>query len=152
MAILHRRLLETGGAIDQLAYRRGSESDESEFDNNMVIILVVLLCALLFVLGLNLFARCGLCCCILRSSPSDQAPPTPGLKKRALRQLPLAVYGSGPEIWMTECPICLGEFVDGERVRVLPKCGHGFHVGCIDTWLISHASCPNCRLSLLEEE
>ncbi|KAI9108086.1 hypothetical protein K1719_020959 [Acacia pycnantha] len=51
----------------------------------------------------------------------------------------------------TECPICLGEFEKGDKVRMLPKCNHGFHVSCIDTWLLSHSSCPNCRHSLLEK-
>lgn len=50
----------------------------------------------------------------------------------------------------SECPICLGEYLEGEKVRVLPKCGHSFHAKCIDTWLESHSSCPNCRRSLLE--
>ncbi|KAI3447852.1 hypothetical protein Pfo_004517 [Paulownia fortunei] len=141
--ILHRRLLNRTGSNDSYA------SDNSEFDTNMVIILAVLLCALVFALGLNTISRCGLRY-IFRSSSPEQPAAAPGLKKQALSQLPVAVYGSGPDISTKECPICLGEFVDGERIRVLPKCSHGFHVGCIDTWLISHASCPNCRLSLLE--
>jgi len=32
---------------------------------------------------------------------------------------------------------------------VLPQCGHGFHVSCIDTWLGSHSSCPSCRQILV---
>lgn len=28
---------------------------------------------------------------------------------------------------------------------MLPQCGHGFHVACVDTWLGSHSSCPSCR-------
>uniref|UniRef100_A0A453FU13 RING-type domain-containing protein n=1 Tax=Aegilops tauschii subsp. strangulata TaxID=200361 RepID=A0A453FU13_AEGTS len=47
------------------------------------------------------------------------------------------------------CAICLGEFEDGEKVRVLPRCGHEFHVRCVDTWLVSHDSCPTCRDSVL---
>lgn len=35
-----------------------------------------------------------------------------------------------------ECAICLEIFVKGDRVRVLP-CGHLFHLGEIDEWLIS---------------
>lgn len=73
-----------------------------------------------------------------------------GLKKSDLKQIPVAVYGAGVQIPATECAICLGEFVDGEKVRILPKCNHGFHVRCIDTWLLSHSSCPNCRHSLLK--
>nr|AFK42834.1 unknown [Lotus japonicus] len=52
----------------------------------------------------------------------------------------------------TECVICLSEFTDGEKVRVLPKCNHGFHVRCIDKWLSSHSSCPKCRQCLLETQ
>lgn len=46
---------------------------------------------------------------------------------------------------MEGCTVCLGEFHDGELLRLLPKCGHAFHVSCIDTWLRAHANCPLCR-------
>nr|DAD21413.1 TPA_asm: hypothetical protein HUJ06_022876 [Nelumbo nucifera] len=71
-----------------------------------------------------------------------------GLKKKALRQIPVVVYGSGSgkSIQATE----LGEFVDGDKIRVFPKCSHGFHVKCIDTWLVAHSLCPTCRHSLLD--
>lgn len=44
-----------------------------------------------------------------------------------------------------ECAICLSAVEDAEMVRVLPGCGHLFHVGCIDMWLGSHCTCPVCR-------
>ncbi|XAR72028.1 hypothetical protein NMG60_11018517 [Bertholletia excelsa] len=34
--------------------------------------------------------------------------------------------------------VCLCEFLEGEAIRVLPKCSHPFHVPCIDMWLFSH--------------
>lgn len=43
------------------------------------------------------------------------------------------------------CPVCLEDVEAGEMVRQLPACGHLFHVGCIDMWLHSHATCPMCR-------
>lgn len=46
---------------------------------------------------------------------------------------------SGGGLWASECPICLGEFVDGEKVWVLPKCYHDFYVTCIDKWLLSYS-------------
>ena len=49
----------------------------------------------------------------------------------------------------SDCAICLCEFEDGEMVRVLPRCGHGFHFGCIYMWLHSHPNCPVCRTHVL---
>lgn len=45
------------------------------------------------------------------------------------------------------CPICLGEYTEGEAIRCLP-CNHEFHKECVDNWLANHASCPACRHSL----
>ncbi|OMO63694.1 Zinc finger, RING-type [Corchorus capsularis] len=121
----------------------------------MVIILAALLCALICALGLNSIVRCALRCSrrFAFESPDETTArlATTGLKKSALRQIPVAIYSSGINLKATDCPICLGEFSDGEKVRVLPKCNHGFHVRCIDTWLLSHSSCPTCRQSLLEQ-
>uniref|UniRef100_A0A453J1P0 RING-type domain-containing protein n=2 Tax=Aegilops tauschii TaxID=37682 RepID=A0A453J1P0_AEGTS len=46
---------------------------------------------------------------------------------------------------LSECAICLSEFAGKEEIRVLPQCGHGFHVACVDAWLRAHSSCPSCR-------
>lgn len=153
---MHRRLLDTELTLAPANWNRTHDSyiSETNFDTNMVIILAALLCALIGALGLNSIVRCALRCSrrFTLETPGQTAArlATTGLKKRHLRQIPVAVYGTGVNVPATECPICLGEFADGEKVRVLPKCNHGFHVRCIDTWLLSHSSCPNCRLSLLE--
>lgn len=125
-----------------------AELTQANFDTNMVIILAALLCALICALGLNSMVRCVLRC-TRRAGVNETEQARAGLKKSALRKIPVVVYGSGHGSG-SECPICLGEFVEGEKVRVLPNCNHGFHVGCIDTWLGSHSSCPNCRHSLIE--
>ncbi|EPS67320.1 hypothetical protein M569_07456 [Genlisea aurea] len=44
-----------------------------------------------------------------------------------------------------ECIICLSEFAVGERIRILEKCSHGFHLQCVQQWLLLHRSCPTCR-------
>ena len=151
----HRLLLDmNSGSSSSDMNKRGSYSTEANFDTNMVIILAALLCALICALGLNSIVRCALRCShrLAFETPDEAAArlAAKGLKKSTLRQIPIAVYGSGFEVPATECPICLGEFVDGEKVRVLPNCNHGFHVRCIDTWLQSHSSCPTCRQSLLD--
>ncbi|PWA52928.1 Zinc finger, RING/FYVE/PHD-type [Artemisia annua] len=135
-----------GGGTEQ----RVSHSKDANFDTNMVIILAALLCALICALGLNAIIRCALRCTRSLVFVTNDVTSTTGVKKGALKRMPVAVFGAGVEIPASECPICLAEFMDGEKVRVLPQCNHGFHVRCIDVWLGSHASCPTCRRSLIE--
>ncbi|XP_011013335.1 PREDICTED: RING-H2 finger protein ATL74-like [Populus euphratica] len=155
----HRLLLDTGSSTQPAANEsrtRNNYSREANFDSNMVIILAALLCALICALGLNSIVRCALRCSrrFAFETPDQTAArlAATGLTRSALRQIPVIIYGvSGMHIIATDCAICLVEFTDGEKVRVLPKCSHGFHVRCIDTWLVSHSSCPTCRQSLLEQ-
>lgn len=46
---------------------------------------------------------------------------------------------------VAECAICLTEFAEGDAVRVLPACNHGFHGRCVEQWLATKGSCPTCR-------
>lgn len=154
---LHRMLLDsditaasTNGNNTTSSYYNG----DNNFDSNMVIILVVLLCALICALGLNSIARCALRCTrrLADGAADGVAPPlaSTGLDKKALRQIPVAVYSSEMQIPATDCSICLGELTQGEKVRILPRCNHGFHVRCIDKWLVLHSSCPVCRQPLVD--
>lgn len=47
-----------------------------------------------------------------------------------------------------QCTICLGEYQEKEVLRIMPKCGHSFHLSCIDVWLRKQSTCPVCRLSV----
>ncbi|XP_019426253.1 PREDICTED: RING-H2 finger protein ATL70-like [Lupinus angustifolius] len=47
----------------------------------------------------------------------------------------------------TCCIICLGDYKGSDMIRVLPDCGHQFHLNCIDPWLRLHPTCPVCRTS-----
>ncbi|XP_059624790.1 RING-H2 finger protein ATL78-like [Cornus florida] len=129
---------------------------DNSFDSNVVMVLSVLLCALICSLGLNSIIRCALRCSSLVASDTRNNPSTrlanTGIKKKALKTFPTLNYSDGlnPSGLDTECVICLSEFTHGDRVRVLPKCHHGFHVRCIDKWLNSHSSCPTCRNCLIE--
>jgi hypothetical protein len=40
-----------------------------------------------------------------------------------------------------ECSICLESLLDSKQL----SCGHSFHEPCIDPWLQTNGSCPNCR-------
>ncbi|XWS56889.1 hypothetical protein CRYUN_Cryun09bG0124600 [Craigia yunnanensis] len=49
-----------------------------------------------------------------------------------------------------QCTVCLSEYHSEDVLRILPYCGHSFHVTCIDIWLQQHSTCPVCRISLRE--
>jgi hypothetical protein len=44
-----------------------------------------------------------------------------------------------------DCAVCLDNFKMGDKCRLLPNCGHSFHVQCIDSWLLQTPICPICR-------
>jgi len=74
-----------------------------------------------------------------------------GLDEAAINSIAVTPYRAGAGLLgAADCSVCLGEFHDGELVRLLPKCGHAFHVPCIDTWLRAHVNCPLCRSDVLD--
>ncbi|KAK7262779.1 hypothetical protein RJT34_30359 [Clitoria ternatea] len=126
--------------------------EAASVESDFVVILAALLCALICVVGLIAIARCTW----LRRVPAGAgnspaaALANKGLQKKVLNSLPKLTYvvedgNSDKRVASSECAICLSEFAAGDEVRVLPQCGHGFHVACIDTWLGTHSSCPSCR-------
>ncbi|KMS96410.1 hypothetical protein BVRB_9g225350 [Beta vulgaris subsp. vulgaris] len=81
-----------------------------------------------------------------------------GVDPTVVESLPVHMYFGGDakqgniknsNIDEMECAICLSEFEERELVKEIPYCGHVFHVGCIDTWFISHVTCPLCRTANL---
>ncbi|CAL4967691.1 unnamed protein product [Urochloa decumbens] len=92
----------------------------------------------------------------ISSLPVSGAAPTEvrGLEEAIIQALPTFRYrkavknAADPGATTSECAVCLGEFEDEERVRMLPACLHVFHVGCIDTWLQGNANCPLCRAAI----
>ncbi|GAB4834152.1 hypothetical protein Ancab_032416 [Ancistrocladus abbreviatus] len=47
------------------------------------------------------------------------------------------------------CSICLADYKSNDLLRLLPDCGHVFHLRCVDPWLRLRSSCPVCRTSPL---
>jgi hypothetical protein len=174
MASSARRLLQTNSGLypnlpDPAAEAEAEPTSPlAAVDSGVVAILAALLCALICVAGLAAVARCA------RSRRGSASPAAAaaakGLRKKALGALPKLAYedavaaaaaargGSaaaagdrrGEVLVLGECAICLSEFAPREgEIRVLPQCGHGFHVACVDTWLGAHSSCPSCRRVLV---
>uniref|UniRef100_A0A1D1ZLZ0 RING-H2 finger protein ATL79 n=1 Tax=Anthurium amnicola TaxID=1678845 RepID=A0A1D1ZLZ0_9ARAE len=60
----------------------------------------------------------------------------------------LCGWPGGDEEAAADCVVCLSALREEEDggVRVLPRCRHAFHAGCIGRWLVSHSvCCPICR-------
>jgi len=126
-----------------------SSINEATVDPDRLVIFTVLalLCIFIFAIVLNSFLRWLVHCRMRIVLDSSDGVGNTGLNKAAMRALPIIIYSAASKPWSvpTDCPICLAEFAEGEKMRILPKCNHGFHVECIDKWLVSHSSCPMCR-------
>ncbi|CAA0834418.1 RING-H2 finger protein ATL66 [Striga hermonthica] len=138
-----------------------AEFDDSNFQirGRTLFFVVALFSVILLVALLFLYARW-----VCRFPPLPPPPATPahssltshapskGLDAASISSLPIVLYrggsDSGSGAGSVECCICLGVFGDGEKVKVLPGCGHCFHSECVDRWLTAQSSCPLCRDSL----
>lgn len=82
-------------------------------------------------------------------SSSSLSPLDPAI----LEKIPIFVYSSEThhQSPLEECSVCLSEFEEEDHGRCLPKCGHAFHVDCIDTWFRSSSTCPLCRAPVQPE-
>lgn len=47
-----------------------------------------------------------------------------------------------------DCAVCLCEFSEQDKLRLVPICSHAFHMNCLDTWLLSNSTCPLCRANI----
>jgi len=121
----------------------------------MIVAILVLFAVVIFVFGLQIYERClwGRRASFRRRSLDfvDEQDPLRlqrvGLGKSAIEAIPVFVYQSENHKEGLECAVCLCEFEENEKARLLPKCHHSFHIDCIDMWLQSHSTCPLCRTS-----
>ncbi|KAG8479201.1 hypothetical protein CXB51_028974 [Gossypium anomalum] len=131
----------------------------AHFSPSMVVIIVILIATFFFV-GLfaiyiwncsNVYTNRQSIRLIARRSMRG----TRGLDTLVIETFPIMVYSEvkGHKIGngALECAVCLNEFEDDERLRLIPKCDHVFHPECIDVWLTSHTTCPVCRANLVPQ-
>nr|POF24697.1 putative ring-h2 finger protein atl71 [Quercus suber] len=78
-----------------------------------------------------------------------------GLDEATLRNYPKLIYAQAKlqkgNSTASCCSICLADYKNTDVLRLLPDCGHLFHVKCVDPWLQQQATCPVCRNSPLAE-
>jgi hypothetical protein len=131
--------------------RWGPYSGAGDFAGNMAVILASLLAALALALALHAGVRH-----LLRrrryrqgnSGDPEKPPPVEPTPAPALLALVYSAAGTELAGAASECAICLAEFADGDAVRAVPACRHGFHARCIERWLAPggrRSSCPTCR-------
>ncbi|CAL9153101.1 unnamed protein product, partial [Musa hybrid cultivar] len=78
------------------------------------------------------------------------SPCKAGLDPDTIGSFPVHLHrapGTGDEA--SQCSICLSCYMEGDKIKVLPGCDHGFHPECVDEWLRAQANCPLCRASLV---
>ncbi|XP_030444869.1 RING-H2 finger protein ATL16-like [Syzygium oleosum] len=90
---------------------------------------------------------------LLMHSPAMMEPR--GLDDAAIRSIPILQFRSRGgksrdfgERSFCECAVCLNEFQEDEKLKIIPNCSHVFHIDCIDIWLQNNANCPLCRTSV----
>ncbi|KAF3446482.1 hypothetical protein FNV43_RR11661 [Rhamnella rubrinervis] len=74
-----------------------------------------------------------------------------GLDEATLRGFPKLLYSKtklrNGNSTVFCCSVCLADYKESDVLRMLPDCGHVFHLKCVDSWLRIHPSCPMCRNS-----
>ncbi|XAR64793.1 hypothetical protein NMG60_11008631 [Bertholletia excelsa] len=74
-----------------------------------------------------------------------------GLDEATLLSYPKLLYSQAKlqkkDSTATCCSICLADYKGSDTLRLLPDCGHLFHLKCVDPWLRLHPTCPVCRTS-----
>lgn len=123
------------------------------FRSSMVTVIVILMCAF-FIIGfisvyIHLCVQSPTVIATSRNQDAGVGSLRLGLDPVVVETFPVFIYSALKiEKGDLECAVCLSEFDDNQKLRLLPKCHHVFHHDCIDAWLVSHVTCPVCRAKL----
>eukprot|EP00931_Biecheleriopsis_adriatica_P049164 TRINITY_DN28428_c0_g1_i1.p1 TRINITY_DN28428_c0_g1~~TRINITY_DN28428_c0_g1_i1.p1 ORF type:complete len:422 (-),score=78.71 TRINITY_DN28428_c0_g1_i1:18-1283(-) len=70
-------------------------------------------------------------------------------RQHLVRELPREVYSKHRHTELSECELCLEEYVEGAELMRLP-CLHVFHSSCVAPWLQKAKSCPVCQIDVCQ--
>lgn len=83
--------------------------------------------------------------------PEEAAVVDIGLDQETITSYPKLLYSEAKlqknDSTASCCSICLADYKNSDVLRLLPDCGHLFHLKCVDPWLRLHPTCPVCRTS-----
>lgn len=147
--------------------------DDSNFQahGRSLVLVIVVFSVLLFLTLLCLYARwaCRYRRMVISVSSSSSSSAdyggggvyavSAGLDRDVINGIPVILFqatekkmvvtaGGHEEEKGLRCSICLSTFREGDKVKLLPGCGHMFHPDCVDEWLRSQPTCPLCRSTL----
>ncbi|XP_059956503.1 E3 ubiquitin-protein ligase RLIM-like [Mesoplodon densirostris] len=77
----------------------------------------------------------------------DDPYQTTGLTKAQIDSLAVRSFGENDAL--KACSICLTEYTENSKLRILP-CSHEYHIHCIDRWLSENSTCPICRRQVVD--
>ncbi|XP_075537323.1 godzilla E3 ubiquitin protein ligase isoform X1 [Dermacentor variabilis] len=140
---------ETGIRLKRYTYKDDyevklyPESFQSIFSYLLPFLAIVGVC----IIGLLGFVCCGGLPQLVRCIRDWRKKRKSRLSRKFLRQLPTTKYKKG-DIYET-CAICLEDYVEGDKLRILP-CSHAYHCKCIKPWLLhNRRTCPICKRKVI---